>query len=289
MLTFFIWGASGYFMRVSKSILNSFVALNDQIEQNAENELVYGNLKLDLFKNKKTDIDLEKKLDYINQIDKITAEQIKYLDAIKIEILTEIKEDPAKMKAGDPHSIITNSYEDKSPLRPIRMNLENVMNKDKYDEVMRIFGIAENPNKPTTYKCKSSNVSGGIELWNNLLKFRNDLCSIVVASSSNDSVKNNFIDPKIIKFKDIEDLQKNVQNAFSKCKINADSYPFLEEIYISLTKNEICEDEQYPEGLHWLGKTFNHAPSISAIATLSNLQKEILTARKIAISSIVNN
>ena len=162
MLSFFIWGASGYFMRVSKSVLDSYVALNDQIEQNAENELVFGNLELELFKNKNTGVNLEETLKYIGQIDKLTAEKIQYLDAIKMELLSEIKEDPAMMKPGGRFSIISTPYDGKYPLRPIRMNIENVMNKDKFDEVMRIFGIAESPNKPTMYKCKSSNNNAGI-------------------------------------------------------------------------------------------------------------------------------
>jgi hypothetical protein len=202
-----------------------------------------------------------------------------------MEILTEIKEEPAKLKPG-PESIITTPFDPKFPLRPIRMNLNHVTNKDKYDESMRIFGIADNPNKPTAYKCKSSNISGGIELWNSLLKFRGDLISSIVKSSSNDSVKFNFVDPKIIKYKDLADLQKTVATAFKKSKISPEDYADVEKIYIALSKNEHWEDEEHPEGLHWLGKTFNHSPSVAALASLSSLQKEILTARADAISLI---
>jgi hypothetical protein len=151
---------------------------------------------------------------------------------------------------------------------------------------MRIFGIAENLKKPGPYKCKSSNTTGGIELWENLIKYRGELASLLVTSSSNDSVKYSFVDPKIVKYKDLADLQKTVTAAFKKSKISPEDYADVEKIYISLTKNEEWEDEHNPEGVHWLGKIFNHAPSVAAIASLSGLQKEILTARADAISLI---
>lgn len=53
-----------------------------------------------------------------------------------------------------------------------------------------------------------------------------------------------------------------------------------------MTKNESWVDEHEPGGVHWLAKTFNHAPSVAAIASLSGLQKEILTARADAVSLI---
>ena len=285
LLTFFIWGASGYFMRVSKSVLWPYVSLNSDMQDNASNEMEFGDRQIELFKsNNATDV---KKLEFVNQIDNLTAEHIKYLDALKIEILTEIGEDPIQLKPG-PEGIITNNYDGKFPLRPIVMDLRQVRNKDKFDEVMRIFGIANSIENPESYKCKSSNVSGGIDLWNSLLKFRGELCSALVKSSSNDSVKYNFVDPKVTKYKDLADLQKTLATAFKKSKISPEDYADVEEIYITLSKNEQWKPEFFPSGVHWLGKTFDHAPAIAAICVLSNLQKEALSARKIAVQSILN-
>jgi hypothetical protein len=279
-------------LNVSKSIIDAFIAIEENIQISSQNEHARGLEKLaqleEQFKSgdsPEVRAKAKKLLESCNAIDKITAEQIKYLDALKMEILTEIKEEPGKLKPG-PENIITVAYDEKFPLRPIRMNLSHVTNKDKYDEGMRIFGIAENLKKPGPYKCKSSNTTAGIEVWNNVLKFRGDLCSLLVASSSNDSVKYSFLDPKIVKFKDLADLQKTVKTAFTKCKILEDDYQEVEKIYIALTKNEILEDEHEPGGIHWLGKIFNHAPSVAAIASISGLQKEILTARADAISLI---
>jgi hypothetical protein len=279
-------------LNVSKSIIDAFVAIEENIQIASQNEHARGLEKITQLDEQAKSGDTpevrakaKKLLESCNAIDKLTAEQIKYLDALKMEILTEIKEDPAKLKPG-PESIIMVPYDDKFPLRPIRMNLTHVTNKDKYDEGMRIFGIADNLKLPGEYKCKSSNTAGGIQLWKNLLKFRDELCSIMVASSSNDSVKYSFTDPDIIKYKDLADLQKQVTTEFKKCKISPEDYADVEKIYIALTKNQDWEDEHHPEGVHWLGKIFNHAPSVAAIASISGLQKEILTARADAISLI---
>jgi hypothetical protein len=230
----------------------------------------------------------KKLLDYIALIDKETAKQIQYLDALKMEILTEIKEEPAKLKPG-PESIIMVGFDKNFPLKPIRMNLAHVTNKDKYDESMRIFGIAKNMKKPDVYACKSpeaKGAKGGIELWNQMNAYRGKLCELLVASSSNDSVKYSFVDPKIVAFKDLTDLQKKVKDGLKKSKINGDDVQDVEKIYKALTKNEMLEDEHEPGGVHWLAKTFNHAPSVAAIASISSIQKEILTARADAVSLI---
>jgi hypothetical protein len=289
MLTFFIWGASGYFMRISKSFLHSFVELHDNVTLELENELEFGNLEIERFKNSKKGKNFENDLNYINQIDKLTAEQIKYLDALKMELLSELKEDPAMMKPGDRFSIITAPYDDKYPLRPIKMNIQNIMNKDKFDEVMRIFGLTGIVSHPVSYKCKSSGAAAGINLWNNMLEYRGELCSLLVASVSNDSAKCTFVDPKIVKYSDYTDLKNNVGSAFKNCSINSVDYQNVENIYISLTKNEFWQFENNPGvSYHWLAKTFDHAPAISALSSISMLQKEVLSARRMAISSIVN-
>lgn len=280
-------------LNVSKSIIDAFVAIEENIQVASQNEHARGLEKRMELEEKAASGDTpevrakaKKLLDAIDKIDKITAEQIQYLDALKMEILTEIKEEPAKLKAG-PESIIMVPFDAKFPLRPIRMNLTHVTNKDKYDECMRIFGISDNLKKPGTYKLKvNSKFSGGIDVWDNYNKYRAQLLEFLVASSSSDSVKYSFVDPKVNEYKDLADLQKKVRDGFKKSKINPDDMQDVEKIYMSLTKNEQWADEHDPAGVHWLAKTFNHAPSVAAIASLSGLEKEILTARADAISLI---
>ena len=50
-----------------------------------------------------------------------------------------------------------------------------------------------------------------------------------------------------------------------------------------MTKLERSEVHEV-KNVHWLGKTFDHSPNVAAIASLSALQKEILTARADAIA-----
>ena len=282
-------------LNVSKSIIDAFVAIEENIQISSQNEHARGLEKLMELEEKYKSGDTpeikakaKKLLDYIALIDKETAKQIQYLDALKMEILVEIKEEPAKLKPG-PESIIMVGFDKNYPLKPMRMNLAHVTNKDKYDEGMRIFGIAKNMKAPEVYACKSpeaKGAKGGIELWNQMNAFRGKICELLVASSSTDTAKYKFVDPKIVAFKDLPDLQKKVKDGLKKSKINGDDVQDVEKIYKSLTKNEILEDEHEPGGVHWLGKTFNHAPSVAAIASLSSLQKEILTARADAVSLI---
>jgi len=282
-------------LNVSKSIIDAFVAIEENIQISSQNEHARGLEKLMELEEKYQSGDTpeikakaKKLLDYIALIDKETAKQIQYLDALKMEILVEIKEEPAKLKPG-PESIIMVGFDKNYPLKPMRMNLAHVTNKDKYDEGMRIFGIAKNMKEPEVYACKSpeaKGAKGGIELWNQMNAFRGKICELLVASSSTDTAKYKFVDPKIYAFKDLTDLQKKVKDGLKKSKINGDDVQDVEKIYKSLTKNEMLEDEHEPGGVHWLGKTFNHAPSVAAIASLSSLQKEILTARADAVSLI---
>lgn len=282
-------------LNVSKSIIDAFVAIEENIQISSQNEHARGLEKLMELEEKYQSGDTpeikakaKKLLDYIALIDKETAKQIQYLDALKMEILVEIKEEPAKLKPGA-ESIIMVGYDKNYPLKPMRMNLAHVTNKDKYDEGMRIFGIAKNMKAPEAYACKSpeaKGAKGGIELWNQMNDFRGKVCQLLVESSSSDTVKYKFVDPKVYAFKDLTDLQKKVKDGLKKSKISGDDVQDVEKIYKSLTKNEKLEDELEPGGVHWLAKTFNHAPSVAAIASLSALQKEILTARADAVSLI---
>jgi len=278
-------------LNVSKSIIDAFVAIEENIQIASQNEHARGlEKRVELEEKMKTGDTPEVKakakklMESIDQIDKITAQQIQYLDALKIEILTEIKEEPAKLKAG-PESIIMVDFDKNFPLRPIRMNLSHVTNKDKYDESMRIFGIDKSLVKPTSYTCKSSTNKGGIDVWTQMNDYRGKLCELLVASSS-DTVKYSFSDPKIYSFKDLADLQKKVKEGFKKSNIKNDDFQEVAKIYTALTKNETLVDEHEPGGVHWLAKIFNHAPSVAAIASISGLQKEILTARADAVSLI---
>jgi hypothetical protein len=288
-------------LNVSKSIIDAFVAIEENIQIANQNEYGRGSeIRKDVIakvESGDTPAIREKAkrlLAEIDKIDKLTAEQIQYIDALKLEILTEIKEDETKLKEGpeDKGFIIEKAFNASEPTKPIRFRLANVQNKDKYDEVMRIMGIANTTEKPESYSCVSKYAKGkksGIDLWNSLQNYRATICKILVESSSNDSVKYKFVDPKINQFETQESLKAEILKQFSSKKwiVNKSDSSMVSDIYIALTKREMVKNEHEKGKMeHWIGKTFNHAPAVGALASLSSLQKEILTARADAITII---
>ena len=96
-----------------------------------------------------------------------------------------------------------------------------------------------------------------------------------------------FKDPKINKYKDIADLDKQLDAAIQKMTLLGSERSKLKEIYKKLTKTEYSPDPNGETGpLHWIGKTFDHAPAVAAIASISGLQSQILSARADALAHL---
>lgn len=270
-------------LNVSKAILDAFVAIEENIQISNVNEYGRGEEKrMDLKEvaEDKTNPEAMKKaislLKVVAQVDKMTAENIKMIDDLKLEILKKCGE---KVDQTGEEFIITKPYSDKEPLRPARMNLMKVDGKDKYDEPMDVMGIAEDLKRPT---------GNGVKLWDSYNKYRADLCALIASSSSTtgkEAKKYSFADPKINTFKDFADIRKQLDKAIKT--VAPDDQEALVKIYSSLSKNERIDDAEADlKGLHWIGKTFDHSPSVAALASLSSLQKEILTARADAVALI---
>ena len=47
-----------------------------------------------------------------------------------------------------------------------------------------------------------------------------------------------------------------------------------------MSKNEFDEYGDDKANIHWLGRTFDHAPLVGALASLSSLQNDVLQARE---------
>ncbi len=270
-------------LNVSKSILDAFVAIEENIQIANENEYQRGYEKKTNLKEvaeDKSNPDLQKKakklMETVEQIDKITAERIKEIDDLKLQILKECGEDITSV--GTKESIIFKKYPD-NPLKPIRMKLEHVSGKDKYDEPMHIM-IGEDIKSP---KGK------GLELWNNYNKYRKDLCELIASSVVVEPGQKKFFfkAPDINDFKDMADLNQKIDKAIEASNVNQDDKEAIKKIYGSLTKLERSEVHEV-KGVHWIGKTFDHSPSVAALASLSSMQKEILTARADAVALIRN-
>lgn len=279
-------------LNVSKSILDAFVAIEENMQQANLTELARGNEK----KAELEGIEAEAKtnpgaaakakllLTTIAEIDKLAAEQIVKIDELKYEILTKSGED---MTAGKEEGIVVKAYDAKFDLlKPARMNLEHVQAKDQYDVPMAIMiGPDTDVKKPT---------GAGMDLWNSLIKYRDEIVSKVagsqVATDTSGKVsfqtKFKFKSPDIKNFKDQTDLGKQVRAEIKKQgTVNQDDVNDIVEIYRGLTKVEYSEVHGI-EGVHWVGKTFDHSPSVAAIASLTSLQKDVLAARARAVALI---
>jgi hypothetical protein len=270
-------------LNVSKSILDAFVAIEENIQIANENEYQRGQEKyLDLKevsedKSQKDLMEKAKKLMVtLNKIDEITAKRVKLIDDIKLEILNACGEDITSV--GTPESIVIRAYSTKEPLKPTRMNLDKVNGKDKYDDPMRIMGIDKDIKRPT---------GQGAELWKSYNDYRTELTELIAGSVIVEKGQKAFFykAPAINDFKDFKDLGQKIDKSIEASNVNMDDKEAIKTIYQSLTKQEIWEVHGM-KGVHWIGKTFDHSPSVAALASLSSMQKEILTARANAVSLI---
>ena len=266
-------------LNVSKSILAAFVAIEENIQISSETEFFRGGEKRAELKEVASDKTVPERakkatalLESVKKIDKFTAERIKLIDDIKLEILTLCGEDLA---TTGPEGIVTRPYDKNTPLRPTRMNLEKVQSQDKYDEPMHIM-IGEDLRKPA---------GRGDELWKSYNKYRKDLLETLAAYSAGEGKDYFFKAPDINDFKDNKDLMAKIQKAIDASNVAMDDKEPIKKIYAALTKKEFSTVHEQ-EGIHWIGKTFDHSPVVAALASLSSMQKEILAARADAVAVI---
>jgi gliding motility-associated protein GldM len=269
-------------LNVSKSILDAFVAIEENIQVSNENEYTRGEEKKSSLAEVAQDrsakdlaVKAAKLMKTVEEIDKMTAERVKLIDDIKMEILETCGEDVKTV--GTPESIIFKAYDTKDPLRPIRMHLSHVQSMDKYDEPMHII-IGEDITNPT---------GKGVELWKSYNGFRKELTEKIASSFPVEGGAKKFFfkAPEINEYKDMLDLSQKVDKAIKASNVNMDDQEAIKKIYTALTKQERHEVHEV-KNVHWIGKTFDHTPVVAAIASLSAMQKEVLTARADAVALI---
>lgn len=269
-------------LNVSKAILDAFVAIEENIQIANENEFFRGEEKLKLLKERTSKEESEairlkakKLLKVVNEIDELTAKRVKTIDDLKMKLLAECGEDVTSV--ATPTAIITKLYSQKDPLKPARLNLENVQAMDKYDEAMRILlGASTDVTRPE---------GEGLKLFEDNKAYRDKLIDLLVSSASEGKQHFSFKAPGKFDFKDEQEKMRKIQAMVNNQKIALDDKELVVKLYASLTKRERFTVHDV-NNVHWLGKTFDHAPVVAAIASLSALQKEILTARADAIANI---
>ncbi|MEN9700576.1 MAG: hypothetical protein RLZZ301_1774, partial [Bacteroidota bacterium] len=222
---------------------------------------------------------IKKYLGMINQIDKNVAEFIKYVDDVKLEIIGMVEgpEKIATAKENDKESIVWKKYDPKFPLLPTRLYLQAIEQKDNFDVPMHEIVGSEISKVDPTKKGK--------KLWEMYKGLRKSI--VEIAGTYKESEKNSWKVKvtEINDFADFKDLAKKIEKMISAGgnKVNPEDKEMLMGIYQELTKKEV-DDHHEEKNIHWLGRTFDHAPLVGAIASLSSLQNEVLSARAKAVT-----
>ncbi len=271
-------------LNVSKSILDAFVAIEENTQKGNIAMVERGDgyyrtvtAELGALSANKEEGSKEKieSIKYaIEQMDKInekTGKMIEKIDKLKLKILEESGEDVKKVKPNDELAIIWSEYKKEAECLPIRMNLMAVNAKDQYDVPMHVI-IGENIKAPS---------GEGIKLWEDLLNYRKELMQL--AGSYEWGGKQFEVKTKDInQYKTNKELTEKVKAMTYAEGVNPDDSEGLQNIYQRLTKLEKNEVHGVKD-VHWIGMTFDHAPLVAALASLSSLQQDILSARSEAL------
>lgn len=277
-------------LNVSKQVLEAFAAIEDNTQRSNENLYIKGQENLatlaEDFKTLNDPKDQAKKakiktyLSIIDKLDKETGKMIQYIDGIKFKLLTDADEefDKNSPKLKDKEFIIWSKYDSKEPVKPIRFNLFKVEHKDNFDVPMHALVGSE---------IGTITSKDGMELWNNFKKLRKSM--VEIAGSYSEGIgqdgKKKIWKLKvgdINKFEDSKDLQKQLNKMMkaSGNKVNPEDSSTLQLVYELMSKNEFDEYGEDKANIHWLGRTFDHAPLVGALASLSSLQNDVLQARE---------
>jgi hypothetical protein len=286
-------------LNVSKEILDAFVAIELNIQKGAETQKLRGDVAKSDLEASKSDVTkdaagqerlakIERFIGYIDKIDKETAKVIKTIDDIKINLLKESGEDvKTKSKDGRPQDdiIINKFYSTEEPLQPASLNLDAVQRKDNFDDPMRVMfgpgnGISEKLNPGTD----------GEKLWKAYNTFRKECVQLAGTYVDNGKSYKVKLKKEVNNYKDLVDLDKQLKKLINtnSAGCNKEDIDQLIAIYEELTKNEFdvkkIDGKKEKEKIHWIGRTFDHSPLVGAIASLSSMQMEVLSARAKAVN-----
>ncbi len=272
-------------LNVSKSILDAFVAIEENTQKSNIIQYERGNAfiqkvnnEFSATKNEKENRSKIKKLKFVQQkmreIDDLASEMIMSIDKIKLNLLKKSGEDIERAQFLEENSILWSEFDIKNKTLPIRMNLMAVEGKDEYDTPMSLL-VGEDIKKPNDY---------GMKLWNDFRNFREnivDVCGTYELNNQKYEVKTKSINT----FASNKDLISKVEKMIDASpRLNKqEDRQFLINLYLGLTKRERNKVHDI-DGVHWVGQTFDHAPLVAAIASLSSLQQDILSARALALS-----
>ncbi|MDG1842209.1 MAG: GldM family protein [Crocinitomicaceae bacterium] len=295
-------------LNVSKSILDAFCSIEEGTQTAAREQLAAGDQFKEILvgeqaanakQNPAKAAKIGRLLKNIEDIDKETGKFIQLVDEAKFHIMKLSGEQVVTAKDKSKEHVVWN-FNKKGPKNkygctPARLNLYAIQAKDQYDIPMHEL-VGEEIAKPNP-------ANRGMKIWKGLLDFRSKVCDIVGSyevPGDKDTVTGSPTFGKMIggikyvskttkinKFKDPKDLDKQVSAMVAKLNIkHGEDAGIIKDLYKSLTKLEIHPEVNGVANVHWIGKTFDHAPLVAAIASLSQLQLDALTARTKAIKHL---
>ena len=277
-------------LNVSKQILDAFVAIESNIQKGTITQLDRGNTAVSDLNQALTECTkdesglakgakIKRFLEIINKVDNETGKIIHEIDDLKLLILDKVGEDITPFK-GDLQSeeakdaIVWKEWSKNEPLRPAKLNLMAVQSKDNFDVPQFQLIGSEAENIPANSK--------GMEFWKHFKNYRNTLVDLTGTYKEGNS-QFRIKSKDIVEFKDFADLEKKISKMLKSNKVNKEDIEPLMGIYQELTKEEMAEHEGHDGKVHWMGRTFAHAPLVGALASLSSLQNEIMSARAKAV------
>ena len=277
-------------LNVSKQILDAFVAIESNIQKGTITQLDRGNTAVSDLNQALTECTkdesglakgakIKRFLEIINKVDNETGKIIHEIDDLKLLILDKVGEDITPFK-GDLQSeeakdaIVWKEWDKNEPLRPAKLNLMAVQSKDNFDVPQFQLIGSEAENIPANSK--------GMEFWKHFKNYRNTLVDLTGTYKEGNS-QFRIKSKDIVEFKDFADLEKKISKMLKSNKVNKEDIEPLMGIYQELTKEEMAEHEGHDGKVHWMGRTFAHAPLVGALASLSSLQNEIMSARAKAV------
>jgi len=289
-------------LNVSKSILDAFCSIEEGTATAAREQLARGDEYIAILVGEKSAnakqnpakaAKIGRLLADIEKIDKETGKFIQLVDEAKFHILKlsgeQVEEAVDKSKEHVVWNFNKKGPKNKHGVTPARLNLFAVQAKDQYDIPMHEMCGAEIADPTPNGK--------GMGIWKALIDFRSKVCDVIgtyEVPGDKDSLGNisggaKYVckTTKINKFKNPKDLEKQINAMVKKQKIkHGEDAGIITEIYKSLTKQERFEEVNEVSNVHWIGKTFDHSPLVAAVASLSQLQLDALTARAKAIQHL---
>jgi hypothetical protein len=218
-------------------------------------------------------------IDMMEKIDRNVADFIKYVDDLKLELIAKVEglEKVKTAKHNYTETIVWRKYDPSNPILPAIYNLQAIIEKENTDVPTKVI-LGESISMLDPAKK-------GLELWE---KFKGLRSSIVeIAGNYKEGEKNTWKlkVKEINSYANFQDLEKQILKMFKAPgnKVNPEDLEALVSIYQVLTKQEFAVHHE-AKNIHWLGRTFDHAPLVGALATLSSMQNEILAARAKALN-----